>query len=84
MPKALTLVEAARWLGIPTGVLQGMVDAGELPATMVDGAAGVRVKDLQTWIETSRVKPGSLPWARQVWDPEAGRWRNRSADRPTP
>jgi len=69
VPKALTLVEAARWLGISASVLQRLVDAGELPATRVDGVAGVRVNDLQAWIEASQVKPGSLAWARQDLGP---------------
>lgn len=77
VPRALTLAEVARWLGISMTTLQSRIADGVLRTTKVDGVETVQGKDLQAWIEASRVKPGSLPWARQVWDPETGRWRCR-------
>lgn len=75
MARALTLVEVAHWLGISTTTLQKRIADGDLRTTKVAGVVAVRVKDLEAWIEASRVEPGSLPWARQVRDPETGRWR---------
>lgn len=72
--EALTVLEAAQWLGISVRTLRSRIAAGELRASKVDGLESVLVDDLNTWLEASRVKPGDLSWSRQVRDPDTGRW----------
>ncbi|MDP9418631.1 MAG: helix-turn-helix domain-containing protein [Actinomycetota bacterium] len=77
MAEALTVFQAAQWLGISVGALRSRIAAGELRASIVDGQESVLVDDLNTWLEASRVRPGELSWSRQVRDPDTGRWRWR-------
>ena len=56
----LSTQEAARRLGITTRTLYRFVDQGELAAYRMGRVIRVKASDIDTFIESSRIEPGSL------------------------
>jgi excisionase family DNA binding protein len=63
----LTAAEVADYLQVHRRTVRDWLAAGEIPATLVDGAWRVRVEDLEAWVESRRIPPGrarSGPFSR--------------------
>ncbi len=60
----ISTAEVARRLGLTTRTIYGFIDRGELPAYRMGRVIRVRVVDLEAFIESCRVKPGTV--GRQV------------------
>ena len=56
----LSTQEAARRLGITTRTLYRFVDQGDLAAYRMGRVIRVKASDVDTFIESSRIEPGSL------------------------
>lgn len=56
----LSTQEAARRLGVTTRTLYRFVDQGELPAYRMGRVIRVKANDVDTFIEASRIEPGTL------------------------
>lgn len=56
----LGTAEAARYLGITTRTLYRLIDAGELPAFKFGRVIRLKQSDVDSFIEDSRVTPGTL------------------------
>lgn len=56
----LGTTEAAERLGIVPRTLYRMIDEGEIPAYKMGRVIRVKESDLDAFIETTKVKPGSL------------------------
>ena len=56
----LGTTEAAEWLGIVPRTLYRMIDEGQIPAYKMGRVLRVQAKDVEAFLETSRVKPGEL------------------------
>lgn len=56
----LSTAQAARALGITTRTLYRFVDDGSLPAYKMGRVIRIKRSDLDTFIERSRIEPGSL------------------------
>lgn len=56
----LSTADAARRLGINTRTLYRFIDAGEIPAYKFGRVIRVQAKDVDSFIESARVEPGSL------------------------
>ena len=56
----LSTQEAARRLGVTTRTLYRFVDQGELPAYRMGRVIRVKANDVETFIEASRIEPGTL------------------------
>jgi excisionase family DNA binding protein len=56
----LSTQEAARRLGITTRTLYRFVDQGELPAYRMGRVIRLKATDIDTFIEGSRIEPGTL------------------------
>ena len=60
-PEWLTVEQAAEWLQVSTKTIRRYIEAGTIPAVNLGGRAiRIRRQDLETWLETRRVEPGSL------------------------
>lgn len=56
----LSTADAANRLGINTRTLYRLIDGGEIPAYKFGRVIRVQGKDVEAFIESARVKPGSL------------------------
>ena len=56
----LGTTEAAERLGIVPRTLYRMIDEGQIPAYKMGRVLRVKVSDLEAFLETTRVQPGSL------------------------
>jgi excisionase family DNA binding protein len=56
----LSTQEASRRLGITTRTLYRFVDQGDLPAYRMGRVIRLKASDIDTFIESSRIEPGSL------------------------
>jgi excisionase family DNA binding protein len=56
----LSTQEAARRMGITTRTLYRFVDEGQLPAYRMGRVFRLKQSDVDTFIESSRVEPGTL------------------------
>lgn len=56
----LSTADAANRLGINTRTLYRLIDAGEIPAYKFGRVIRVQGKDVAAFVESARVKPGSL------------------------
>lgn len=56
----LSTQEASRRLGITTRTLYRFVDQGELPAYRMGRVIRLKATDVATFIEGSRIEPGTL------------------------
>ena len=56
----LSTQEAARRLGITTRTLYRFVDQGEIPAYRMGRVIRLKATDVDTFIEGSRIEPGTL------------------------
>lgn len=71
----LTTAEVAEMLAMHPNLIGNLVGRGFLPARRSGNRLLFRLEDVMSFIEASRVAPGSLPWARQQRDPVTGKWR---------
>lgn len=56
----LSTADAAERLGINTRTLYRLIDAGEIPAYKFGRVIRVQGRDVEAFVESARVKPGSL------------------------
>ena len=56
----LSTADAANRLGINTRTLYRLIDGGEIPAYKFGRVIRVQGKDVEAFIESARVQPGSL------------------------
>lgn len=56
----LGTAEAARYLGITTRTLYRLIDEGQLPAYKFGRVIRLKQADVETFVEGSRIEPGSL------------------------
>ena len=56
----LGTTEAARYLGVVPRTLYRIIDEGKIPAYKMGRVLRVRRSDIEAYIETTRVQPGSL------------------------
>jgi putative molybdopterin biosynthesis protein len=56
----LSTQEAARRLGITTRTLYRFVDQGEIPAYRMGRVIRLQARDIDAYIERSRIQPGTL------------------------
>ena len=56
----LGTAEAARYLGITPRTLYRLIDDGQLPAYKFGRVIRLKQADIESFIEASRVQPGSL------------------------
>lgn len=56
----LSTQEAARRLGVTPRTLYRFIDLGELPAYRLGRVIRLKADDIDTFIEASRIQPGSL------------------------
>ena len=56
----LSTADAADRLGINTRTLYRLIDAGEIPAYKFGRVIRVQGKDVEAFVESARVQPGSL------------------------
>ncbi len=59
-PNWLSTPQAAEYLGITTRTLYRLIDEGEVAAHRMGRVIRLRPKDLDAYIENSRIEPGSL------------------------
>jgi excisionase family DNA binding protein len=52
--------DAARQLGITTRTLYRLIDEGEIPAYKLGRVFRLRLSDVEVFLESARVQPGSL------------------------
>ena len=71
----LTMAEVATILGLRPNRVGEFVSHGVLSARRSGNRLLFRPEDVEAFIESRRVPPGSLPWAHQQRDPATGRWR---------
>lgn len=57
--------EVAAMLGTHPNSVGPLVSAGELSAVRRRGVLHFRKQDVEAYLESCRVEPGTLPWARQ-------------------
>lgn len=60
MEEWLSTNETARRLGLTPRTVYRFIDAGELPAYRFGRVIRVKVVDLERFIESCRIRPGSL------------------------
>jgi excisionase family DNA binding protein len=65
----LNTQEAARCLGVTTRTLYRFVDEGLLPAYKMGRVFRLKKRDVEVFIETNRVEPGTL---RHLYPPRKG------------
>jgi excisionase family DNA binding protein len=59
-PEWLTIEQAADWLQVSTKTIRRYIEAGSLPAVNLGGRAiRIQRKDLDAWLETRRIEPGT-------------------------
>jgi excisionase family DNA binding protein len=56
----ISTAEGARRLAVTPRTVYGFIDRGELPAYRMGRVIRVRVVDLEAFIESCRIEPGSL------------------------
>jgi excisionase family DNA binding protein len=56
----LTTAEAAAWLGVTSRTLHRLVDRGELTPVRHGGRPRFALLDLELFLESHRVRPGTL------------------------
>ena len=56
----LSTQEAARRLGVTPRTLYRFIDVGDLPAYRLGRVIRLKAADIDTFIEASRIEPGSL------------------------
>jgi excisionase family DNA binding protein len=59
--------QAAAYLGVTPGTVYRLIDAGRLPAYRFGRVIRLTGADLDAYIETARIRPGSL---RHLHDPD--------------
>ena len=59
-PVWLGTQEAARQLGITPRTLYRLIDEGEIPAYKLGRVLRLRLSDVETFLESARVRPGDL------------------------
>ena len=59
-PRWLSTGEAAKRLGITTRTLYRFIDSGDLPAYRFGRVIRLQEDEVDTFIETCRIEPGSL------------------------
>lgn len=59
-PRWLSTGEAAKRLGITTRTLYRFIDAGDLPAYRFGRVIRLQEDEVDTFIQTCRIEPGSL------------------------
>ncbi len=67
----MSTAQAAEYLGVTLRTVYGFIDEGQLPAYKFGRVIRVKEEDLQAFIESSRIAPGSLEHLR----PETGQAR---------
>lgn len=71
----IDVYEVATMIGVHRNTVRVIVDRGELLMIRRGREIRFRPADIEAYIESCRVDPGTLSWARQYMDPETGRWR---------
>lgn len=59
-PEWLGTTEAAAWLGVTARTLYRLIDMGDLVAFMIGRVLRIRRADLEAYLESAKVRPGTL------------------------